>query len=59
MVASCENCAHCVDLYTPSSKDSTKLTKIRNEQYLAVSKWIEDYWKRQTSKRSNLLAKFG
>ena len=44
-VANCDDCAHCVDLYTPSTKDSAKLTKIRNNQYLQVKKWIEDYWK--------------
>ena len=44
-VADCDNCAHCVDLYTPSKDDSLNLTKIRNSQYLMILKWIEDYWR--------------
>jgi hypothetical protein len=44
-VANCTNCAHCVDLYTPSSNDSPELKKIRDEQYLTISGWIEEYWR--------------
>jgi hypothetical protein len=44
-VANCTNCAHCVDLYTPSANDSPELKKIRDEQYLTISGWIEEYWR--------------
>jgi hypothetical protein len=33
-----------VDLYTPSSSDATELKKIRDEQYLSISTWVEEYW---------------
>lgn len=29
-VANCSNCAHCVDLYTPSTNDAPELKKIRD-----------------------------
>jgi len=29
-VANCPDCAHCVDLYTPSLSDSAELKKIRD-----------------------------
>lgn len=56
-VANCTNCAHCVDLYTPTLNDAVELKKIRDEQYLTVSGWIEDYWKNTTKmfKRKNLV----
>ncbi len=44
-VANCTNCAHCVDLYTPTSSDSLELRKIRDEQFLSVSEWVEAYWR--------------
>jgi hypothetical protein len=31
-------------LYTPSSKDAPELKKIRDEQFLTISEWIEQYW---------------
>ena len=46
-VATCDNCAHCVDLYTPKITDSEALKKIRNEQYVKLDTWIEDYWRTQ------------
>lgn len=51
-VANCIDCAHCVDLYTPSSSDSNELKKIRDEQYLTIQEWIEEYWR---NKRTNRL----
>lgn len=50
-VANCTNCAHCVDLYTPSSSDSSELKKIRDEQYLTILGWLEAHW-RKSSKKS-------
>lgn len=50
-VANCIDCAHCVDLYTPSSSDSNELKKIRDEQYLTIQEWIEQYWRNQKSNR--------
>lgn len=29
-VANCPDCAHCVELYTPSASDSNELKKIRD-----------------------------
>ena len=43
-VADCPNCGHCVDLDTPSRDDADSLKKIRDEQFLTISFWIEDYW---------------
>lgn len=43
--ANCNDCAHCVDLYTPTSKDSSELKKIRDEQFLVISEWIDQYWR--------------
>lgn len=44
-MANCDNCAHCVDLYTPTTKDSNELKKIRDEQFLTISDWIDEYWR--------------
>jgi hypothetical protein len=44
-VANCNNCAHCVDLYTPTTKDATELKKIRDEQFLYLSEWVDQYWR--------------
>lgn len=52
-MANCTDCAHCVDLYTPSSKDAPELKKIRDEQFLTISEWIETYW-RETKKGNAL-----
>jgi len=43
-VANCTDCGHCVDLYTPLTSDSNELKKIRDEQFLTISEWIETYW---------------
>jgi len=40
-VANYTGCAYCVDLYTPSSNDAPKLKKIKDEQFLTISEWIE------------------
>jgi hypothetical protein len=55
-VANCTNCAHCVDLYSLSSNDAPELKKIRDEQYLTISGWIEEYW--QGVKSFNILKRF-
>lgn len=44
-VIDCPNCAHCVDLYTPSFNDAESLKKARDEQYLTISDWVADYWR--------------
>jgi hypothetical protein len=44
-VANCNDCAHCVDLYTPTSNDAPELKKIRDEQYLTIQEWIDTYWR--------------
>lgn len=50
-VANCTDCAHCVELYTPTSSDSNELKKIRDEQYLTIQQWIEEYWRSIKSNR--------
>lgn len=35
-VADCDDCSHCVDLYTPLPSDPIELKKIRDEQYLTI-----------------------
>lgn len=44
-VADCPDCAHCVELYTPTTTDSSHLTSIRNKQELEIKTWIDTYWK--------------
>ena len=34
-----------MDLYTPETSDSASLKKIRDEQYLDISGWVEEYWR--------------
>lgn len=49
-MATCADCAHCVELYTPSTTDSKDLTTIRDKEEFEVKAWIEAYWK--THKRA-------
>lgn len=44
-VIDCPNCAHCIDLYTPELDDPTSLKKIREEEYLTITGWINEYWR--------------
>lgn len=37
---SCTNCAHCIDLHTPSTNDPKPLTKARANRLLTVKGWI-------------------
>jgi hypothetical protein len=36
-------------MYTPEPSDPDNLKKARNEQYLTLQEWIDDYW-RQTER---------
>ena len=49
-VIDCPNCAHCVDLYTPELDDPTSLKKVREEEFLTITGWINEYW-RQLERR--------
>jgi len=40
-VITCDNCAHCVDLYTPSPSDAPDLKKARDQQFQTISEWID------------------
>jgi len=40
----CENCAHCVELYTPNEKDSFELKQARLEIELSFARWLEEYY---------------
>lgn len=44
-VIDCSNCAHCIDLYTPELDDPTSLKKIREEEFLTITGWINEYWR--------------
>jgi hypothetical protein len=44
-VIDCPNCAHCVDLRTPSFNDADALKKARDEQFLTISDWVAEYWR--------------
>jgi len=37
---SCTNCAHCVDLHTPSASDPKPLKKVRADRLRVVQGWI-------------------
>lgn len=41
----CDNCAHCVELYTPSEKDSKNLKFARTMIVGLFDKWIGDHWR--------------
>ena len=40
----CEQCAHCVELYTPSEKDSRELKLARLEIEAYFAKWLREYY---------------
>eukprot|EP01016_Furgasonia_blochmanni_P053039 TRINITY_DN8522_c0_g1_i1.p2 TRINITY_DN8522_c0_g1~~TRINITY_DN8522_c0_g1_i1.p2 ORF type:complete len:524 (+),score=167.50 TRINITY_DN8522_c0_g1_i1:64-1635(+) len=40
-VGNCNNCAHCVDLYTPSTSDSWNLMWIRYQIVKQISSWLK------------------
>lgn len=48
---SCTNCAHCIDLHTPSSSDAKPLKKARADRLKAVQGWIAEYWKSANKKK--------
>lgn len=57
-MANCDNCAHCVDLYTPTTKDSNELKKIRDEQFLTISDWIDEYWREVKGAQSKTIMQY-
>ena len=40
ILINCEDCAHCVDLHTPSLTDAPTLTIARNKIKSLVTKWL-------------------
>ena len=52
---SCTNCAHCVDLHTPSTTDPKPLKKARADRLFAVQGWISEYWKNANKKKKKWL----
>jgi hypothetical protein len=40
-VVDCDNCAHCVELYTPKESDAEDLKKTREEIKAHVSEWLK------------------
>lgn len=43
----CDNCAHCVELYTEKEGDSEVLKNARKEIEERMDSWIEEYWRRK------------
>jgi len=41
----CNNCAHCVELYTPKEEDAPVLKKARKEITHYFDRWIFKHWK--------------
>ena len=46
ILMSCEQCAHCVELYTPSESDSDELKQGRLEIEAHFAKWIGDHYEK-------------
>jgi hypothetical protein len=40
ILINCQDCAHCVDLHTPSDSDAPTLTNARNKIQATVTKWL-------------------
>lgn len=40
----CEQCAHCVELYTPRDSDSNELKQARLKIERSFGKWIHDHY---------------
>lgn len=40
----CEDCGHCVELYTPSENDSDELKMVRIEIERLFEQWIDEHW---------------
>ena len=40
ILINCNDCAHCVDLHTPSAMDTPGLTNARNKIKSLVTKWL-------------------
>ena len=40
----CEQCAHCVELYTPNEKDSDELKEARLEIECNFARWIGEHY---------------
>lgn len=38
----CENCAHCIDLHTPSDDDDSNLGNARSNVYQAIVNWLDE-----------------
>jgi hypothetical protein len=43
-VIDCDDCAHCVDLYTPELSDADTLKRAREEQASRMAEWVNSYW---------------
>mmetsp|Transcript_42440 Transcript_42440/g.30620 ORF Transcript_42440/g.30620 Transcript_42440/m.30620 type:complete len:143 (+) Transcript_42440:1007-1435(+) len=41
-MADCENCAHCVDLGTPSADQPAELTQVQDEIRIAIGRWLDE-----------------
>lgn len=49
--AICDDCGHVPELYTPRLDDPPQLKKIRDEQFLTVQEWVDEYWRGKGKKR--------
>lgn len=43
MEIDCDDCAHCVDLYTPKDSDAPQLKHARKVEVQEISRWIKEY----------------
>jgi hypothetical protein len=48
--ALCDDCAHVPEFYTPRLDDPPELKKIRDEQYLTIQEWVDEYWRTMSHK---------
>lgn len=48
----CENCAHCVELYTPNETDAPILKATRTKIVNHFAKWIKDHYKNLSNSES-------
>lgn len=52
LLADCDDCGHCADLYTPKDSDPKSLQYVRKAVYLEVSKWLKSHKEKQESNLS-------
>ncbi|EAR85045.3 serine carboxypeptidase S28 family protein (macronuclear) [Tetrahymena thermophila SB210] len=54
-IADCDQCAHCVDLRTPSPNDSPILKEIRNKTLSSFATWKNEFYAKQSQKKPSFV----